>query len=210
MKAPLNQIIQHFDAQAPSAIDFALSPFGTWDRDMHQQVLQYAELDHDAVLLELGCGTGRFAHLLGPHVKQAIAVDCAPNMLRMARERTPETTVQWTAADIRDLPQTPGIDTVVMCHTLRYLDKPEREALFGTLHERLPVGGLLVIGDLLWSMPPEMIEGAEDWLDTRWAYTLMADAVERELQKAGFDTFVKRMHPAVSVIRAGRMPTPRR
>lgn len=210
MKAPLTQIIQHFDGIAPDAVAFSTDVFGTWDRDMHQQVLQYAELDHDAVLLELGCGTGRFSHLLAPHVKSTTAVDCSPNMLRMARQRTPPApNTRWVPGDIRELPPTPGVDTVVMCHTLRYLDKPERAALFAELHRRLPVAGLLVIGDLLWSMPPDMIEGAEDWLDDRWAYTLMADAVERELRAAGFDTFVKRMHPAVSVIRAARMPAPR-
>lgn len=211
MKAPLTQIINHFDAAAPSMVDFAQGLFGTWDRDLHQQVLQYAEPDRDAILLELGCGTGRFSHLLAPHLKRAVAVDCAPNMLRMARARSPSApNVQWTPADIRALPPTPGVDTVVMCHTLRYLDKNERAALFAELHRRLPIGGLLVIGDLLWSMSPDLIEGAEDWLDDQWAYTLMADDVERALRGASFDTFVKRMHPALSVIRAARMPTPRR
>ncbi|MFT4975207.1 MAG: ubiquinone/menaquinone biosynthesis C-methylase UbiE [Myxococcota bacterium] len=208
MKAPLTQIIQHFDGLAPDAVDFADNAFGVWDRDLHQQVLQYAELDHDAVLVELGCGTGRFAHLLAPHVKRTIAIDCAPNMLRTARQRQPPApNTAWVPGDIRDLPPTPDVDTVVMCHTLRYLDADERAALFSELYGRLPVGGLLIIGDLLWSMAPDMIEGAEGWLDERWAHTLMANAVEKELRAAGFDTFVKRMHPALSVVRAARMPT---
>ena len=210
MKASLTKIIAHFDAAAPSMVDFSQELFGTWDRDVHQQVLQYAELDHESSLLELGCGTGRFSHLLAQHLKQAIAVDCAPNMLRMARDRAPSAhNIHWLPADMRKLPPTPDIDTVVMCHSLRYLDKAERAALFAELHRRLPVGGLLIIGDLLWSMPPDLIEGAEGWLDEQWAYTMMADDVERALRGAGFDTFVKRMHPALSVIRAARMPAPR-
>jgi len=207
MKVPLTQLIQHFDALAPTSVDFDGGLWGQWDRDLHQQVLQYAELDHEAVLLELGCGTGRFSHMLAPHLKRAFAVDCAPNMLRMARERSPaQANVSWLPGDVRDLPPTPGIDTVIACSVLRYLDPGERAALYAELHQRLRPGGLLVIGDLLWSMPPDMIDGVDGWLDGHLAHTLMADETERALQAVGFDTFVKRMHPALAVIRAARMP----
>ncbi len=212
MKTSLTDLIRHFDALAPQCVDFTDGIQGTWDRDMHQEVLNNAELQDHSVLLELGCGTGRFTHLLAPHLKGAFAIDCAPNMLRMARERTPASdTVQWIPGDIRSLPPTPGIDTAVMCNTLRYLDADERRALYKTIYDRLPLAGLLVIGDLLWSMPPDMVEGAEDWQDAAWSYTLMASEVERELQKIGFDTFVRRMHPAISVVRASKVPVrPRR
>ena len=207
MKAAISDLIRHFDGQAPAGIEFSGAVFGQWDRDLHQQVLQYAELDPETVLLELGCGTGRFTHLVAPHIRQATAVDLSPNMLRMARERAPtHANVRWLAGDLRDLPPTDGIDTVVACHALRYLDTAEQDALFAELYRRLPIGGLLVIGDLLWSMDPDMIEGAEDWLDTRWAYTVMVDDLEARLRRAGFDTFAKRMHPALAVIRAARMP----
>jgi ubiquinone/menaquinone biosynthesis C-methylase UbiE len=211
MKASLSETIKHFDALAPACMNFSDGLYGQWNRDMHQVVLNYSELDENSVLLELGCGTGRFTHMLAPHVQRSIAIDCAPNMLRMARERTPPAPrVQWTAGDLRDLPPTAGVNTVVMCNTIRYLDADERTVLFLDLHRRLPIGGLLVIGDLLWSMPPNMVEGAEEWQDEDWSYSLRVGAVERQLQAAGFDTFAKRMHPAISVLRAAKIPQMKR
>lgn len=207
MKASLSDTIKHFDALAPDRMNFAEGIYGQWDRDMHQEVLNLSELDENSVLLELGCGTGRFTHMLAPHVQRSIALDCSPNMLRMARERTPAAPrVLWTPGDIRELPETAGVNTVVMCNTVRYLDPDERTKLFKTLHRRLPIGGLLVIGDLLWSMPPDMIEGAEDWQDDDWSYVVRVGVLERQLKAAGFDTYAKRMHPAIGVIRAAKIP----
>ena len=93
-----------------------------------------------------------------------------------------------------------------MCNVIRYLDPDERMALFATLHRRLPIGGLLIIGDLRWSMPPDMIEGAEDWLDEDWAHVVRVGELDRQLKSAGFDTYAKRMHPAIGVIRAAKIP----
>jgi len=207
MKVPFSDLIQHFDGLATQSIEFSDDNFGVWDRDMHQEVLNFADLSDTSSLLELGCGTGRFTHLLGPVVQRAVAIDASPRMLQQARARDPKHPhVLWLNADMRTPPETTGIDTIVMCHAVRYLDKDERTQLFETLAGRLPVSGLLIIGDLLWSMPPDMVEGAEDWLDSKHAHVLMADKVEKELQSVGFDTFVKRMHPAISVIRAAKLP----
>jgi len=208
MKVAFSDLIQHFNGLAANSIDFSDDNFGIWDRDMHQEVLNFADLSDTSALLELGCGTGRFTHLLGTVVQRAIAIDAAPRMLEQARARTPKHPhVLWLNADLRDLPETAGIDTIVMCHVLRYLDEDERLSLFQTLASRLPVSGLLVIGDLLWSMPPDMVEGADDWLNPANAHVLMASDIEKSLQKAGFDTYVKRMHPAISVIRAAKLPS---
>jgi ubiquinone/menaquinone biosynthesis C-methylase UbiE len=207
MKASLSDIIKHFDALAPERMTFTDDLKGQWDRDMHQEVLNLSELDENSVLLELGCGTGRFTHMLAPHVQRSIAIDCAPNMLRMARERTPAAPrVLWLPGDIRELPATEGVNTVVMCNVVRYLDPEERDALFRELHRRLPIGGLLIIGDLLWSMPPDMIEGVDGWLDEELAHVVRVGVLERQLKAAGFDTYAKRMHPAVGVLRAAKIP----
>ena len=207
MKASLSDTIKHFDALAPERMNFTDDLKGQWDRDMHQEVLNFSELDENSVLLELGCGTGRFSHMLAPHIKHAIAIDCAPNMLRMARERTPPSTrVEWVAGDLRDLPKTDGVNTVVMCNTVRYLDPEERDVLFQELHRRLPIGGLLIIGGLLWSMPPDIIEGVDGWLDAERAYVIRVGELDRQLKAVGFDTFAKRMHPAIGVIRAAKIP----
>ncbi|MFT5686998.1 MAG: ubiquinone/menaquinone biosynthesis C-methylase UbiE [Myxococcota bacterium] len=207
MKASLSDTIKHFDALAPERMTFTDDLRGQWDRDMHQEVLNLSELDENSVLLELGCGTGRFTHMLSPHVKQSYAIDCSPNMLRMARERTPPAPkTLWIPGDLRDLPKTEGVNTVVMCNTVRYLDPEERDVLFRELHRRLPIGGLLIIGGLLWSMPPDMIEGVEGWMDDELSHVIRVSVLDRQLKAVGFDTYAKRMHPAIGVLRAAKIP----
>lgn len=53
--------------------------------------------------LDMGCGTGRVAALLAPHVRRLTVSDRAPAMLAVARQILPATTT-FVTADNRDLP----------------------------------------------------------------------------------------------------------
>ncbi|MCX6016263.1 MAG: class I SAM-dependent methyltransferase [Chloroflexales bacterium] len=57
----------------------------------------------EADALDMGCGTGRVAALLAPHVRNLTVCDRAPAMLSVARQVLPAKTIIMTA-DNRDLP----------------------------------------------------------------------------------------------------------
>jgi SAM-dependent methyltransferase len=66
------------------------------------EIRRHCDLAHvDA--LDMGCGTGRVAALLAPHVRHLTVSDRAPAMLTVARQILPATTT-FVTADNRDLP----------------------------------------------------------------------------------------------------------
>jgi SAM-dependent methyltransferase len=201
VKLPLAQMIARFDQAAGRPPDPGLG--ARWQRTASQVALDRVETDARDVLLDLGCGDGALLAALGPHLREGLGVDCAPAALALARAALAGSPhLRVAAGDLRDPPELPGLSTVLMAHSLRYLDAPERAELFALLHARLPVDGLLVVADLIWSVPPQQVDGADDWLDAELAHVLHHDALDAALRRAGFLTRSERLHPAVAVIRA--------
>jgi ArsR family transcriptional regulator len=74
--------------------EFFASASGQWDRlredlfgsAFHLHAL-LALLDGNAIVGDLGCGTGKLTEVVAPHVRQVIAVDGSPEMLQEARRR---------------------------------------------------------------------------------------------------------------------------
>jgi len=195
-------MMRHFDGLAESYADWPETTPGNWHKAIHFGVLDRAELDHRDVLLDLGCGTGRLVQQVAPHVLRSVGVDASPGMLALARARKPPlANVDWVIGDLRNPPNVEGLSTVTMCYAVRYLDSDERTALFRKLHRRMGRDGLLVIGDILWSMAPDVVDEVEGWLDEGVAHTVLVSEIERELRDAGWWPWVDRVHPALAVIR---------
>ena len=66
----------------------ALLPDDEWNHNSHYHafLLNYVPL-HCTEVLEIGCGTGAFARLLAQRAEQVLALDLAPQMIRVARDR---------------------------------------------------------------------------------------------------------------------------
>lgn len=201
MKRPIAEMIGWFDRQQ-----------GSWPGDAHrmrwlrtasQVALDRTETDGTDVVLDLGCGEGVLLSALGGHVRAGLGVDLSPAALALARlhiQDQPNLRVE--AGDVREPPLVDGLTTVLAAHVLRYLDPAERQGLFRLLHGRLPPDGLLVIADLIWSLPPEQVDGVDGWLDPTLEYVLAHDELCDDLKRAGFGTRSERLHPAVAVVRA--------
>ncbi len=204
MKRPLPELIRHFDQHLEDQpADPALAH---WYEVIHHTVLDRAELEDKDVLLDLGCGTGRMLSDVAPFIRRGVGLDCSPLRLALARGRSDAPNLSFQLGDLRDPPVIPGLSTVMMARSLSLLDAAERRALWGRLHAALPPDGLLVIGDLLWSLPPDRLDGVEGWLDREHRFAPSVDDVTGELDRAGFLHFAERLHPAVAVIRAVRRP----
>lgn len=65
-------------------------------------------------VLDIGCGTGRFAIELAGAVYQVSGVDPAPDMIKFARAQAGSQAVTWTIGGVHDLPQTVRFDTALM------------------------------------------------------------------------------------------------
>ena len=139
-------------------------------------------LDENAVVADLGCGTGQVAEALAPFVGQVIGVDGSPSMLKAAKKRLLEhKNVDLRAGTLEALPVNDGgVDAAMMFLVLHHVGDPAR--CLAEAARALKPGGRLVVVDML---PHERDEYRSQmghvWLG------FAEDDVLRTLRDAGFD-----------------------
>jgi hypothetical protein len=93
--------------------------------------------------------------------------------------------VTHEVGEVAPSPVPEGTSVVVVHDTLRRLPPDAQDALLRHLGRALPRRALLVIGDVMWSVPPEQVDEPEQFGDDlRHAPT--TSAVERMVRAAGF------------------------
>ena len=134
--------MSHFDALAP---DYdRLRPAG--DGWAEVSGLALAALEGSRRLLDLGCGTGRFAVLAAERLGARVwGVDRSAEMLREARARPGAARVGWKQAEATSLPFKDGWFDAVYSHLVLHLidDLP---AALAEMRRVLAPGGRVVIG----------------------------------------------------------------
>lgn len=119
-----------------------------------------AYLAPGAKVFEFGCGTGTTALHHAPHAAHIRAVDFAPEMIAIAREKAEAqgvANVGFEVAGIDDVADGPHYD-MVMAHSVLHL-VPDRAATIAQVFEMLKSGGHFVssticLSDGLWFMRP--------------------------------------------------------
>ena len=102
--------------------------------------------DGDCRMLDVGCGTGRFAKRLAVLGVDYTGIDSSPAMIARAREDNPELAERFSIADACRLPFTDGeFDTCLTSGVLQYFMHTERAAAFAAeTHRVLGAGGRLL------------------------------------------------------------------
>jgi SAM-dependent methyltransferase len=121
-------------------------------------VVARLELPRDAVVADVGAGTGYFAVRFARAVPdgKVFASDIEPDMVRYLSDRAQReglanlVAVQGTAADPR-LPE--PVDVVFVCNVYHHID--DRPAFFGRIADALAPGGRLVLVDFKKDAPPD-------------------------------------------------------
>lgn len=94
-------------------------------------------------ILDLGCGTGRFAHHVARPGRQVIGIDPDPAMLAVAQS-TPSHEVEWRLGDSASTPVGWADLAVMSGHVAQiFLDDVEWERTLTDLHRSLRPGGAL-------------------------------------------------------------------
>jgi ArsR family transcriptional regulator len=143
-------------ARQPEAQAFFAGAAGEWDRlrdELYGVSFQpealVALLPGTWTVADLGCGTGRTAAALAPHVHRVIAIDRSAPMLKAARRRTASLgNVEVRQGSLEVLPvENASCDGAVLLLSLTYVANPA-----ATLREAARIlrpGGRLVVVDLL-------------------------------------------------------------
>jgi ubiquinone/menaquinone biosynthesis C-methylase UbiE len=139
-------------------------------------------------LLDLGCGTGRFALPLAARLPgEVVGADSSLAMLTVAAQKQREQPVAWVNCSAELLPFAPGsFDVVFMSHLLHHVDSPP--AAIAECHRVLVADGVLLnrygaIEQIQGDVEHTFFAGAIDLDRSR---TPSVAAVENWLKQAGF------------------------
>ncbi len=139
------------DETAAVRADFdrlAVVPDERWNHnnDYHAFLLRSLPA-HCVDALDIGCGTGAFTRLLAGRSDHVLGLDLSPQMIRVARERSPGyPNIEFQVADVRRWEFAAGrLDCVVSIATMHHL--PLQEMLL-KIEAALRPGGVLAILDL--------------------------------------------------------------
>ena len=130
-------IISFFDRLAPD-----------WDADMIRHdavitaILDNAEISEGMEVLDVACGTGvLFPDYISRKVKSVTAIDIAPEMVRIAREKFPEVAV--LCGDVTEARFDKKFDRIVVYNAFPHFPEPEK--LIEALSALLKTGGILTV-----------------------------------------------------------------
>ncbi len=199
-------LTQTYDRLAATWDDNA-DPAARWRQVCRQVIAECAQTTPQDVLVDLGCGTGTLAVTLAPYVQRVVGIDLSRAMLAVAETKATAAGVAdrctWIRSDLVQVPKEPGLSVVTCCWTLHHLTPARRRQLWSEAHDRLPKMGQLIVGGLIPSMDPGIIDGIEDWTEPGDELPPVPE-VGNELREAGFAPTVDIVHPAVAVFTAIR------
>jgi SAM-dependent methyltransferase len=97
--------------------------------------------------LVVGCGLGRDAEFLATLGFVTTAFDISATAVRTARERHPDSPVEYSVADLLDLPLSwrGGFDLVLESNNVQALPKPERDRAIAAVGPLVAPGGTLLV-----------------------------------------------------------------
>ena len=130
-------VIEFFDRMAPR-----------WDADMIRNediiatILDNGGIREGAHVLDVACGTGvLFPDYLGRNVGSVTAIDIAPEMVRIAREKFPQ--VEILCGDVTETDFDKKFDRIVVYNAFPHFPEPEK--LIERLSALLKEGGVLTV-----------------------------------------------------------------
>ena len=123
----------------------SLADYEDWTGHVASVIRDELCLSADDVVAELGCGTGRIAALIAPHVRQVLALDYSPVALRVAGSRRQLGNISYRLADLNELdPKDLPVTKAYSVDVLYYLESERRvlELLGGFQDRDIPFAAI--------------------------------------------------------------------
>lgn len=110
-------------------------------------------------VVEVGCGAGRLTGRMARTFNRVIGCDVSPGMLKYARDRLPESNIEWKLCSGAHLPlQDSSVDAAFSCHVLQHLpDNAAQLSVFSEIYRVLSPGGTALVHLPLHQFPEQNV-----------------------------------------------------
>lgn len=132
------------------------------DRAEKETVLPQLNLRAGDRVLDVGCGSGRWAESITPNVSSYLGIDFSRSLLEVARARVPSAVFQCTPAnslDAEPLKVPPPFTLFICSGILTYLNDSDVLRLFATLLRTAPTASRLYIREPIAKMERLTLDG---------------------------------------------------
>lgn len=152
----LAEQVAYYRASAPEYLDGALDlPGGS---ELEEALDDFRPTGD---VLELACGPATWTPQLLRHAATVTAVDAAPEMLRIARDRVGDNRVRFVLADLFGWRPDRRYDVVFFGFWLSHVPLARFAEFWALVGDSLAPGGRVFFADDAYRTPDELIEGAE-------------------------------------------------
>lgn len=152
----LTEQVAYYRARAPDYLQ------GTLDLPGAQEIEAALEAFRPTGdVLELACGPGTWTCQLLQHAATVTAVDAAPEMLRIARERVGDDRVRFLLADLFTWRPDRRYDVVFFGFWLSHVPLERFAAFWALVDDCLAPGGRVFFTDDAYRTPDELVEGVD-------------------------------------------------
>jgi ubiquinone/menaquinone biosynthesis C-methylase UbiE len=144
-------LAERWDGRAAGWEHVARTPVFARFRDA---ILAAAELGPDAVVVDVGCGTGLVTLPIARRCRAAVGLDASPAMLARLHEharRSGAANISLVRGDMRRLPfPEASVDAVVSCYAFHHLSDDGKELAAAEAFRVLKPGGRMVTVDMMF------------------------------------------------------------
>lgn len=196
----LNEQIEYYRARAKE-YDQSISSAFEWFKTPKTLLLQMGRFDQ---ILELACGTGFWTEALHKMGGTVTAVDAAPEMLEIARERLGDERIVYQQADLFQWQPTQEYDLVFFANWLSHIPPEALDDFLGKVRRSVRTCGRIAILDQHAPSVADEIVAKEDIyavrpLEDGRQFTIIKafydmTALENKLKALGFDVEIHKFN----------------
>lgn len=168
--------------------------------------------------IDLGCGSGRVAHVLTKHYEKVWAIDLSPEMIELAQRKRPHPRITFETADLTTV--TGHYNLVISMMTLHHL--PNMEETLTHIASLVKPGGTAILvdnavpqattrmGQRVWAarvLAQDIVQAFRKFrfaIDSRWLDHIMSD---RYLTPQRFVAEYGRAFPGAAIAPVGHLYT---
>ncbi len=171
------------------------------------------DLDEKDTVLDMGTGRGRWALKISRKCRKVLGIDISNNLLLSAKRIVESRGIEnisyfrgsfenpFEETDLRKY----GINKIIAIYAMHHLTDPIKKLAVDNMFRIIRKPGIIVIGDLMWSEPPE--KHREEWDEVYYDegdsdFPSSVEYLKNIFVSSGAEVEYVKIHPLVGIIRA--------